>query len=154
MRHGVTAVVFSGLAMALAATAFGQSSEPTPMQTRQSQFREIGTAFKAINDELRKDTPGRFAMGSSARLIAGNLHRVGTLFPPGSGPGAGIKTKAKPNIWTDRAQFDRLNASAASEADRLVAIMKGNDLGAIRAQVPVLGAACKSCHQQFRAEDS
>ncbi len=154
MRPGVTACVLSGLTLVLASTAFGQATpDPTPIQTRQSQFREIGTAFKAINDELRKDAPGRFVLGSSARLIAGNLHRIGALFPAGSGPAAGIKTKAKANIWTDRAQFDRLNASAASEADKLVVVMRGNDMAAIRAQVPVLGAACKSCHQQFRAED-
>lgn len=120
---------------------------------RQASYRETGTAFKAINDELRKDAPGRFAMGSSARQIAANLRQVVTMFPAGSGPAAGVKTKAKAAIWSDRATFDRLNGAAVRQADVLVAAMRGTDIVAIRTQTQTLGRTCKACHDQFRLAD-
>lgn len=152
--HSRVIVFTAGLALALASAAYGQASPgPSPVQLRQGQFREVGTAFKTINDELRKTAPGRFVLASSARTIADNLHHIGALFPTGSGPAPGVKTKAKLAIWSDRAQFDRLNASAINEANRLTSVIRSNDQTAIRTQMRALGGACKSCHDQFRVAD-
>ena len=153
VRSGMT--ITAAAAAALVATAaFSQTGTPaSSIQARQGQFREIGTAFKAINDELKKDTPGKFAMATSARQIAGDLRQVRGLFPAGSGPAAGIKTKALPAIWSDHAKFDALNAAATVEADKLVAVMRGGDAAAIRVQAKALGGTCQTCHQQFRAQD-
>lgn len=123
------------------------------IQARQASYREVGTAFKAINDELRKPVPGRFIMASSARQMAANLRQASTMFPVGSGPAEGVKTKAKPAIWSDRATFDRLNTAAVRQADALVVAMRGTDMAAMRAQTSALGQACKACHDQFRFKD-
>lgn len=128
-------------------------SAPASIQARQANYRETGTAFKAINDELRKSAPGRFIMASSARRIAANLRQVGAFFPAGSGPAAGVKTRARNTIWNNRATFDRLNGVAVVQADGLVAAMRGTDVAAIRIQAQALGRACKACHDQFRIED-
>ncbi len=153
MRSSLFALM-TVIAVTLASAAISQTSPvANVVQQRQSQFHEIGVAFKAINDELRRENPGRFVLSSSARTIASNLHQVGTMFPVGSGPAPGLKTKAKPAIWSGRAQFDRLNASAVNEANRLVMAMRGTDTNAIRAQIRALGLACQGCHRQFRDED-
>ena len=154
LMRGSAVVLTFGLALFLASAAFGQGSPgATPVKARQGQFREIGTAFKAINDELRKDTPGRFILGSSSRLIATNLRQVSGMFPVGSGPARGIETKALPEIWNNRAAFDRLNETAVAQADSLAAAIRINDSGEIRVQVRALGETCKSCHGQFRVAD-
>lgn len=143
-----------GTALLAPVTAIGQApSAADAIQARQRQFREIGTGFKAINDELKKDAPGKFLMGSSARQIAGNLRQVGKLFPTGSGPSSGVKTKALPVIWAKQADFAKFNGAAIAEADKLALVLKGSDIAAMRAQAKVLGKTCQSCHQQFRAED-
>lgn len=144
-----------GLAACAAIVATAAASQAgTPVDAihaRQGQFREIGTAFKAINDELKKDTQGKFAMATSARQISGDLRQVRGLFPAGSN--AGAKTAALPAIWTDHAKFDALNAASTTEADKLVAAIRTGDATAIRTQAKVLGASCQTCHQQFRARD-
>ena len=136
-----------------AATGQTTTSPAEAVQARQSQFREIGTAFKAINDELRKDAPGKFALASSARQIATDLKQAKLMFPAGSGPVPGVKNKARPEIWTNRATFDKAGAAAIVEADKLVAVMRGGDQTAMTTQAKALGATCQACHRQFRAED-
>lgn len=138
---------------AAAAVGQGQSPAATAIKARQEQFREIGTAFKAVNDELRKSAPGKFAVGSSARQIAGNLRQVKTMFPTGSGPSSGIKTKASATVWTKQAEFLRLNAAAIAEADKLVLALRGADTAAMKAQAQSLGRSCKACHTSFRVGD-
>lgn len=142
----------SGMLGASVVTGQALSPAATAIQARQSQFREVGTAFKAINDELRKAAPGKFVLGSSARQIATNLRQVRTMFPAGSLAAPGQKSKALPEIWTTRAAFDKLNASAVAEADKLAMVLRSTDTGAIAKQVKVLGATCQSCHRQFRVK--
>lgn len=152
--HRILFIVAACGALVAPVIAVGQALTPAAaVQARQGQFREIGTAFKAINDELKKPAPGKFAMGSSARQIATDLQQVGRLFPPGSGPSSGIKTKALPAIWAKQADFAKLNSAAITEANKLVVAMKGTDMAAIGMQAKVLGKTCQGCHQQFRAEN-
>jgi cytochrome c556 len=139
---------------AVTSTAVGQSASPAAIiKARQAQFREIGTAFKAINDELKKGTPGKFVMTSSARQIAGNLKQTGTMFPAGSGPSSGVKTKALAAIWAKPTEFSRLNAAAVAEANKLVVVLRGSDAAAISVQVKALGRTCQSCHKPFRLDE-
>ncbi len=70
-------------------------------------------------------------------------------FAPGSKTGA--KTAAKPEIWKDRAEFDRLGKEAKVETAKLVAAA-GVDLATLRAQVQATGRACKNCHDKFQNE--
>ncbi|WP_162527151.1 c-type cytochrome [Sphingomonas solaris] len=131
-----------------------QAAAPeTIIQARKAKYREIGKAFKSINDEVKKSAPDRGLIGSSASLIAGNLRQVGSLFPAGSGPSSGVRTKALPTIWTKWPEFARLNAAATGEAGKLVLASRGADVAAIAAQARSLGKACQACHQQFRDED-
>jgi cytochrome c556 len=144
----------AGTALLAASVVFAQALSPADtVEARQSAYREIGTAYKSINDELKKGSPVKFIMGSSARLIATNLRQIGPLFPPGSGPELGVEMKARPEIWTDRATFDSAYNTALKEAEKLVTVMGSGDLAAIRAQARALGRSCKSCHEDFRVED-
>ena len=154
MKTTRCSLVLGLAAMSGLTPASAQSPAPTAMvQPRQALFREIGTAFKNINDELKKDSFGKYMMSSSARQIAGNLRQAQAMFPAGSGPAPGIKTRARPEIWSDRAKFDQAAGAATFEADKLVAVMRGNDPEVIRSQARALGEACKDCHSQFRTQE-
>lgn len=151
MRANLAAVV----GVCVLSTA-GQAAAQSPsnadlVSARQARFREIGAAFKAINDELKKDAPVKYVLSSSAARIASALAEVRPMFPAGTGQGSGLKTKAKGDIWNNRAEFDRLNAATASEALKLATLVRTADPGALRAQVKVVGSNCQSCHQKFRA---
>jgi cytochrome c556 len=138
-----------------AATTLAQPSPPSDaIAARKAQFHGIGAAFKAVMDELKKDAPDKAVLAASADKIAANLKAVRTLFPDGSGPAPGVKTHARPEIWTDRAEFDRLNLAATNQAGVFGAAARGGDMAAIQAQAKALGGACQSCHQKFRLSEN
>jgi cytochrome c556 len=90
------------------------------------------------------------AIQGYARQIDQLATRIPSWFPAGSGPEAGVKTKAKPEIWTRPADFQAAAAGLASEAHRFDAVAASGDVNAVRAEFPALGKACKTCHDQFR----
>ena len=71
----------------------------------------------------------------------------------GSGPTAGLSTDALPNIWTDRATFDGQMAKLIAESGKLVGVVNGGNIDAIRAQAKATGGTCAGCHRQFRADN-
>ena len=66
------------------------------------------------------------------------------------GEGTDKDTKAKPEIWTHRADFDAKMDKMVGEAQKLPAVVRGGDLAAIEKQVGDLGRACKACHEEYR----
>jgi len=70
----------------------------------------------------------------------------------GDGTDKGLPTRAKPEIWKDAAKFKDLQTKMMAEAEKFEAAAKTGNLDTIKAAVGTLGAACKACHDDFRAE--
>ena len=66
------------------------------------------------------------------------------------GEGTDKDTKAKPEIWTNRADFDAKMDKMVGEAQKLPAVVRGGDMAAFKNQVGDTGAACKACHDEYR----
>ena len=67
---------------------------------------------------------------------------------PGSDTGA--PTKAKPEIWKDKAKFDKLAKDMQAETLKLVAAAKTGDVAQLRTAVGATGKSCSNCHDDFR----
>ena len=80
-------------------------------------------------------------------------YTISDLFAPGTSnadlPG---KTRAKPAIWEDMPGFQEKAKAFVAAVDNLNE-NAGNGLDALRPAVGKLGAACKGCHDDFRAKD-
>ena len=150
-----TKALLTGAAVALALGAAGAAlaaDMASVIQARQAHYKEIGKASKGIYDELNSPTP-------QAAVIQGYAHQLDTLapqitswFPVGSGPEAGVKTKAKAEIWSQPAAFKSAADGFVAAAHHFDATASGGDIGAIRAEYPALTKACGTCHTQFRAK--
>jgi cytochrome c556 len=68
------------------------------------------------------------------------------------GEGTDKDTKAKPEIWTKRADFDAKMEKMVTEAGKLPAVVRAGDTAAFKKQVADVGAACKACHDDYRAK--
>jgi cytochrome c556 len=152
---GVTA----GLAMATGVALAGDTL-PTPttpggkaLVARQAHFKDQGAAFKALNDELKKDAPDKAAIAADAGKLKANGVALPTWFPKGSGPETGLKTAAKPEVWTDAAGFEAAAGKFQTETAKLADVASAGDLDAIKAQVRATGGACKNCHDSYRGPD-
>jgi cytochrome c556 len=70
----------------------------------------------------------------------------------GEGTDKGAPTRAKPDLWKDAAKFKDLQSKMQAEAEKFEAAAKTGSLDAIKAALGTLGAACKACHDDYRAE--
>jgi len=70
------------------------------------------------------------------------------FFPEGSDK----DTKAKPEIWQNRADFDSKMDHMVAEAGKLPQVVRSGDMAAFKKQVGETGQACKACHDKYRAK--
>ena len=68
------------------------------------------------------------------------------------GEGTDKDTRAKPEIWKNRADFDAKMDKMTNEAAKLPAVVKTGDTAAFRKQVHDVAEACKACHDEYRAK--
>jgi len=140
---GAVLVVTAGVALAAPAAS-------GVIAARKANFKEIGGAFKAVNDEIKSGAPDMNAVRSATRELSTRAAASLKHFPKGSGPQAGVKTRAKAAIWAKGPEFAALQKQFAAQANTLnAAAMSGNVAGLTAART-ALGATCKSCHDKFR----
>lgn len=138
---------------ALAACGGPQTPGAKAAHERHENFEQIGKSFKALGDELKKDAPDVAKVKESATTINNYASQVKTWFPAGSGPQDGVKTHALEAVWKDPDGFGLAAAKLTDAATALNSAAQSGDLAAVRGAVPPLGAACKGCHEKFRAKD-
>lgn len=137
-----------------ALASFAVAAAPADVITaRQQGYKQIGKAFKAINDNL-KETPDVALIRTNAATIAQLAPKVNTWFPAGTGKETGIKTAALPTVWTQRPEFAADAKKFADAAKLFDAAAKKGDIAAIRTAAGDLGQTCKTCHQTFRERQS
>jgi cytochrome c556 len=140
-KQAVASIVVAGTLLgaslaALAADAFHE---------RHMAMESVGDAMKALGAIAKKEAPFDAAVvKKNATTIADNLKKAATLFPAGSGGG---ESKAKPEIWTDAAGFEKAMKDGHAAA---VALQAVSDEGAYRPALGALGASCKGCHDKYR----
>ena len=119
------------------------------VRTRIAGFRELGAAFKAINDGLRAE-PQTILIQQSARQVRNAASQMPTWFPAGSGPQLGVKTAAKPEIWSQSAKFQAAQNAFIGQAGKFQLAANSGNVAAMRLEARRLGATCKGCHDSFR----
>jgi cytochrome c556 len=68
-------------------------------------------------------------------------------FPEGSDKG---ETKAKPEIWTDKARFAESADKMQAELTKLNVAARVGTLDALKPAVASVAGTCKNCHDNFR----
>jgi len=150
MKPVVSVAAARALVGAFAAVAYAQTPD-RQIKYRQAIMTAQGYHFYGILGGMAKGTRpyDKEQAARSAKFIDELIEMPWEGFAPGSDTGA--KTAAKPEIWKDRAEFDRLGKEAKVETAKLAAAA-GVDLAALRAQVQATGRACKNCHDKFQNE--
>jgi len=140
----------------LAATAAAQAGRAPPADTirmRQANYKQMAGAMKGINDQLRSESLSLPDVRRHSALIARHAVQVLNWFPHGTGPEAGVRTRAKAEIWSDPSGFRTAGARLLVTARTMDAAARRGDLPAIRAAMPRLQSACGGCHEAYRGPD-
>jgi len=140
--------------LALSPLAISHFDDKEPQQSyRQSWFALINANFGPMVGMVKGEIPWQEDQMAS---YADQLAALTTLdvmrgFSDGSDKGT---TRAKPDIWEDKADFqakmDDLNTAVA--ALQTVA-NQGTDRKAIAKAVGATGQACKACHDDYKSKD-
>jgi cytochrome c556 len=143
----VTALV--GLATALPAAAQFQKPEDA-IKYRKAAFTVMAAHFSRIGAMSAGRVPFDAATAAANADIVATMSKL-PFAGFGDGTNAG-DTRAKPEIWTNRAKFDASAAKMQEELAKLNVAAKGGNLDAIKTAFGAAGQSCKSCHDDFRKE--
>lgn len=141
-----------GVALSTGAALAQDNAQAQAVKARQQNFKQLGGAFKAIIDELKKNAPDKAVLTANAQKMNALATQEASWFPRGSGREALVKTSAKPEIWSDPAGFAAAIQRLQGESAKLQ-LAAGGDLDAFKLQVRATGGACKNCHDKYRVPD-
>ena len=144
---GLTAI----FAAPVAEMAMAQADPAQVVRERRDGLRQVGDHMEAMAAIARSGGDPRPAAERVAAIQA-FFQGFPDRFPEGTARGtAGLDTRALPDIWTNRAEFERVNAALTPRLADLRAAAEGGDPRAFGAALQATGGACGACHRPFRA---
>lgn len=142
------------IGLACVAGAAGAQATQSPaadtVHGRQAALMLSGVAMGAMKSAIDAGQAPS-TQGFNSRALSRWARALPGMFPAGTGAEAGVPTKAKAEIWSDRAGFEARAAAYAAAADRLNELARADDPG-FAAQWTEVRAACQSCHDIYRAD--
>jgi cytochrome c556 len=150
------ALICLGLA-AVAAAGLAQAQTVSPpsltqiVQARQASLEMSAVTFGEMKQAM--DSGGDVKKQAFVANALSDWSKVlPTMFPAGTGVGqVSIPTKARPEIWTNRAVFESRAADYAAATAKLSQLAQAGDTPGFTAQLDVVKKACSACHTDFQA---
>ena len=148
----VTLAIFAAGVSALLATDLAALDGAALVKQRQTEMGQMGKAFGAVKPILKGENTNVMDAMASTETWHTNAKRIVANFAPGTGRDAVPDTRAKPEVWSKRSEFEAAAAKLVAEAEKLVAATKANDIDAFREQFKEFGQACGGCHKGPKKE--
>jgi cytochrome c556 len=138
-------------AAALATAQSGPSMSELQIIYRQGVYNVIGGNFAPLGAMVNGRRPWD---AKNAQLRAERVAYLAQMapeaYPDGSDKGA--PTKAKPEIWKNRAEFDKLMKDLLDKTQALATVSKTGDQAQIKAAFGAAAETCKACHDKFKTK--
>ena len=135
----------AGFSIVLAGAWGAGLAADNPAHQRHEAMETVQESFKPLRAIAVKEAPFDAAVvKKNATTILEKLKEAHGLFPEGSGGG---DSRAKPEIWSDRAGFDQRMKDAQAAATAMAAV---TEEAAFVPAMKSLGGACKGCHDKYR----
>jgi cytochrome c556 len=142
-KYAIAAVIMAATAF----TAYAQVKLEDQVKYRRAAYTLMSLNFGSLAAMAQEKKP--FNAEEAARN-ADFVAMLSTVPRQYFGEGTDKDTKAKPEIWTHRADFDTKMDKMVGEAQKVPAVARGGDMAAFKKQVGDLGSACKACHDEYR----
>ncbi len=141
------------LAAALATLTAAEAQTPKPedqLKLRKAAYSLMGYTFGSLDAmasgkrAFNKDEAAR-----NADLLAHLATVPKGFFGEGSDKG---ETRARPEVWTNRADFDIKMDKMVQETAKLSQAARNADLGALKKAVQDVDSSCTACHDDYRVK--
>lgn len=139
-------------ALAAAFVAFSAlAQQPKPedqVKLRKAAYSLMNYNFASLENMVKEKKPyNKDEAVRNADFVAMLATVPKAFFGEGTDKG---ETRAKPEIWTHRADFDAKMDKMNAEAAKLPQAARTGDLAALRKQVEATDHACRACHDDYR----
>lgn len=147
----LTACLLAAMALTMAVPALAQFSKPeNAIKYRQSAMFIMAQNFGQVAGMASGRIPFDAKVAADSAAVAEFMSKLPWA---GFGPGTDLgKTKARPEIWTNKAKFDDYAKKMQAEMSQLAAAAKSGNLDSIKLAVKATGAACEACHDDFKED--
>ena len=145
---GTKVRVWSAVAVALVVTfSVAAMTATEAIQQRQKEMQGVYGSMKTFAAIAKKEQPfdAEVVQGAAAKM-ADHLAKAKKLFPEGSLEGE-VETRAKPEIWTDRENFNEIFESTHQAAVDMQSVTSAEEFPAALGKI---GSGCKSCHNLYQ----
>ena len=149
----------SKLILALVAITLAGSAAAQVKPEDAIKWRQSGYGFMAWNmARIKMNVEGTYnkeeviKAANAIQAIANS--GMGALYLPGTDKGTGWeKTRAKPEIWTEKEKLGKAAMAFNKEANEMAKVAATGDAAATKVQLGKLGGTCKGCHDDFKIKD-
>jgi cytochrome c556 len=142
-------VITAGLCTAfllIGTHAVAEDDSEQVIKYRQKVMKSLGGHSGAISSIVKKKVKSYDdQLIIHAEAIAAIAKTYISLFPEGSDFG---ETKAKPEVWDKRADFEKAAKDAEKAAAEFLKVVKSGKSAEVAFKK--LGESCKNCHKSFR----
>jgi len=140
-------------ALLLAATAVPVVAQQAKVEDQIKYRRAAYTLMNLNMANLRAMAEDKKPFNKDEAQKSADTIAILSTVPKGYfGEGTDKDTKAKPEIWTKRADFDAKMDKMTTEVAKLPVVVHSGDMAAFKKQVADTAAACKACHDDYRAK--
>ena len=148
MKHAIIAAVVGASTLLVSGSVMAQAKPDLLVKQRQAAMTLQGKYFGPMGGMAQGKVPFN---ADTVRRNAVFLDALSQMSWDGFTPATQeIKSRALPAIYSDAAKFKEAQDSFKADTAKLVAVSKGSDEAAIKAQIGAVGKHCGSCHDDFR----
>jgi cytochrome c556 len=133
----------------LTAVGVARADGLDPIPVRQAGMSLTGADFSYIRSVVAAKGDVK-ALEAPARALVKWAAVIPAVFPAGSNKG--YDTKALPEIWSDRAGFEKDAAALGTAAEKLAVAAKAGDADTVAVAAKEIGDSCGACHRGYRAK--
>lgn len=138
--------------VAVAGTASAQIKPEDAIKWRQSGYGFMAWNMARIKMNVEGSAFNKEEVVKAANAIQAIANSgMGALYLPGTDTGTGWeKTRAKPEIWTNKETLGKVATAFNKEANEMAKVAAGGDAAAVKEQFGKLAGTCKGCHDEFK----
>lgn len=127
--------------------ASAQNAPADIVKQRQDAMESLWKdSYQAVARTVRTDQPDLTLVATNTAKANETLQKLATLFPQGTGRDAVPTTRAKPEIWSDRKEFEGNLIALMDASKALTADAKAGNVEKVKADWTNLAKACGGCH--------
>jgi cytochrome c556 len=147
----VASLALAAAAATLAVPAHAQFAKPEDaIKYRKSALTVMATHFGRVGAMAAGRIPFDANAAAANAAIAESMSKLPwAAFVEGSGAG---DTKAKPEIWRNQADFQRLMTDLREKTAQLATTASSGTLDSIRPAFIAASSTCKACHDKYKLD--